>query len=244
MKVRNFHFWGFFGSIIIILLLAAISYPWYYPSKMWLHRVDSLEKYNEIGEKYPGIEVDVVLRDSGIPDITHDEDTTFGITLDEYFEELTTTEQHIWIDVKNLTEDNADDWLAWLEENTAEDNIDKDRIILESKNWQTLAKFTNAGWYTSCYIDLDKPSHISKEEIIHYTDSLEQIANSKCVKALSFPFWWYRSIKKYLDSDIDLLTWAHRSHPLELMFSPLGYRMRKDPQLSVILVKEKGTYHQ
>lgn len=62
MKVRNFHFWGFFGSIIIILLLAAISYPWYYPSKMWLHRVDSLEKYNEIGEKYPGIEVDVVLR--------------------------------------------------------------------------------------------------------------------------------------------------------------------------------------
>ncbi|WP_288739316.1 hypothetical protein [uncultured Coprobacter sp.] len=47
-----------------------------------------------------------------------------------------------------------------------------------------------------------------------------------------------------MDSDIDLLTWAHRSHPLELMFSPLGYRMRKDPQLSVILVKEKGTYHQ
>ena len=229
--------------LAIVLYLSFVSYPCHYPDKMWLHRVNSLEKYDELGEKYAGIEVDIVLRDSTGPDVTHDEEVSFGLSPEAYFRKLRANRQHIWLDVKNLTDENAGEWMEWLEENCRQNGISKERIIVESRNWKTLEQFTRSGWYTSCYVDLDKPNRLSAHEIRHYTDSLERIAESGCVKALSFPYWWYRTMKQNLHSHIDLLTWAHRSTPLELMVTPLGRQMRNDPQLSVILVKEKGSFH-
>lgn len=242
-RMRKSHYGILSACLVVFLFLSFVSYPWRYSEKMWLHRVNSLEKYDETGVKYPGIEVDIVLRDSGYPDVTHDEDISFGLSPEGYFQKLSATRQHIWLDVKNLTEENAGGWQAWLEENCRKNGIGKERIIVESRNWKTLERFTRNGWYTSCYVDLEKPDRLSAREIRHCTDSLEHIAGSGCVKALSFPYWWYRPLKRYLHSDTDLLTWAHRSSPLELMFTPLGRRMRNDPQLSVILVKEKGSFH-
>lgn len=52
-----------------------------YPDKLWLHRCNSVEKYVEMQERYRNIEVDVVFRDEGYFDVTHDTDTTFGLRL-------------------------------------------------------------------------------------------------------------------------------------------------------------------
>ena len=72
---------------------------------------------------------------------------------------------------------------------------------------------------------------------------LQTIADSRKVRALSFPGWWYGTIKKHLQSDIGLLTWKHRTTEFELRALPTNWKMLKDPQLKVILVKAKGHFH-
>ncbi|WP_288510749.1 hypothetical protein [uncultured Prevotellamassilia sp.] len=64
------------------------------------------------------------------------------------------------------------------------------------------------------------------------------------VCALSFAGWWYDDIKQaFANQPIALLTWEHRKNQFELFFSARGKRMIEDPQLQVILVKDKGHYH-
>ena len=72
---------------------------------------------------------------------------------------------------------------------------------------------------------------------------LQEIADKKVVSALSFPGCWYTEIKESLNRSIDLLTWEHRSSQLQLLLSSVGREMLFDPQLKVILVKDKGKYH-
>ena len=60
---------------------------------------------------------------------------------------------------------------------------------------------------------------------------------------MSFPGPWYSTLKEELDRPIDLLTWRHRTTQLEFFLLPMGRKMVNDPQLKVILVKDKGKYH-
>ena len=74
-------------------------------------------------------------------------------------------------------------------------------------------------------------------------DSLRRVADSGTVRALSFPGWWYATIRRHLRRSIDLLTWKHRTTQFEFFLTSEGWRMLRDPQLKVILVKDKGHYH-
>ena len=40
-----------------------------------------------------------------------------------------------------------------------------------------------------------------------------------------------------------LLTWKHRTPQWQLLLTPKGHKMLDDPELKVILVKDKGQYH-
>ena len=72
---------------------------------------------------------------------------------------------------------------------------------------------------------------------------LTEVADSHATRALSFPGWWYSTIRKHLNRPIDLLTWKHRTTQFELFLTPSGQRMVNDPQLKVILIKDKGKFH-
>lgn len=66
-----------FAALCIIVLSAVLfvvlSDSEDYDNKIWLHRCDAIEKYNEKAGKYKGIEVDVCYREAGFFDVTHDE---------------------------------------------------------------------------------------------------------------------------------------------------------------------------
>lgn len=214
-----------------------------YPDKIWLHRCNSMEKLYEKYKAYPNIEVDIVFRGNRIFDVTHDTDTTFNLNLGSYFSYMKNKEGKIWLDVKNLTADNrlaALERLDWLVKHY---RIRKDRIIIESSAWKALAAFTHQGYYTSYYVTYDEPCSLSDEEMNNSIEKLQDIADGGSVCALSFPGCWYETIKEKLDRSIDLLTWEHRKSQLEVLLSPSGRRMLCDPQLKVILVKDKGKYH-
>lgn len=107
----------------------------------------------------------------------------------------------------------------------------------------SIEAFYGNGYYTSYYIAFDKPNSLSNQELDACIAELQKIVDGSAVRALSFPGWWYSVIKEKLNRPIDLLTWRHRTTQLALLASHKGRQMLKDPQLKVILIKDKGDYH-
>lgn len=225
-------------SLIIGILLSDD-----FPGKIWLHRCNSMEKLYEQDDEYPNVEIDVVFRENRRFDVTHDVDTSFNLSLDPYFFYMDKTDGKMWLDVKNLTKENKEEMLAELNRLVNTYHIEKDELIIESRDWRALALFTRSGYYTSYYVPFDAPQDMDDKELNDCIIKLRRIADHKVVRALSFPGWWYPIIKERLDRSIDLLTWKHRTTQLGLLASPMGWRMLNDNQLKVILVKDKGEYH-
>lgn len=229
-------------TAVLVLAVASAAYClWAYTlvgsckEKIWLHRCNSLERLEEKGRHYKGIEVDICLRD-GKMDVTHDLDTTFSLEATPYFEYLGKHKQtRIWLDVKNLTAEN-EPWLCerllWL---CKEYGIDHGRIIVESPNWRELEPLTLEGFITSCYV-LGKPDEDS-------IPRLQMVAKSGKVRALSFHHDWYGKLKGRVDSGIWLLSWANHTSEYHLWLSFWGRRMARDRQLKVILIKDIGEHY-
>ena len=244
MKIRNLAY-GVAG-ILVALAIFFVADAWMnvgkHPHKVWLHRCNSMEKLHQMKGLYPNIEVDVVLRGNTF-DVTHDLDVSFGLDLEEYFAHFSKNDGKMWLDVKNLTPENKDTMLAVLCSLVERYGVAKERLVVESARWQLLCDFTKAGFYTSMYVEYDKPGKLSGVQVKECEETLREVARSGCVRAISFPYWWYSTLKGSLDSSVDMLTWKHRSSQFLFMLSGEGKRMLKDGQLKIVLVKDKGDFH-
>ena len=147
------------------------------------------------------------------------------------------------LDIKNLNENNMKAARNRLEQLCQKYAIPRRHFIVETRNLNALAYFTQAGFYTSYYVDFPKPSELDDEAIDTCITHLQRVADSHKVCALSFPGWWYADIHEKLHRDIDLLTWKHRTTELGMLFFPHNRRMLADEQLKVILVKSPSEYH-
>lgn len=214
-----------------------------YPDKIWLHRCNSIEKLYEKRAVYPNIELDVVFRNNRTFDVTHDSETTFNLNLFSYFMYMRGKKGKMWLDMKNLTAENRTKALVQLEKLMKHFEIDKDRLIIESPNFKALETFTRAGYYTSYYVTYKRPCELDTKEVDDCISELKKIVDGGTVSALSFPGCWYETIKEKIERPIDLLTWEHRKSQLQVLLSASGRRMLHDPQLKVILVKDKGRFH-
>lgn len=226
--------------VIVALVWCAISYlrVGNYKEKLWAHRVNSLEKRAEFKEMYPNIEVDVTIREDSLNnivlDITHDADTTFGLTLDEYMSEIAGC---MWVDVKNLSLENNSRVLEKFNSFIANNKLSKEQFIIESRCHEALELLTKNGYYTSYYVDFKE---IDDKVVSH----LEQVAGSGHVKALSFPSSQYKSIRGNVKNDsIGFLTWAHRDTQFQFLLNPFNMTMLNDDRLKVILIKTRGKFH-
>lgn len=237
------------GGLLLLAVVAYLGYAWgqvdKYPDKLWLHRCNSLEKLHEMESRYPNFEVDICLREDGVLDVTHDEDTTFGLKVDPYFGYLSQhPNSHMWMDVKNLDEDNLELFMHSLSALIGKYRVKKEQLIIESSQWQLMRAFTLGNFYTSYYVDAPKPLTLSHEQVDSVVTRLSRIARSGCVSALSFPGWWYGPLRnQFTDTEIEFLSWRHRDTQLEVLLNPVGRMMLKDPRMKVILVKDKGRYH-
>lgn len=235
---------GVFSCFLLYEVIVAARSVGNYPEKLWLHRCNSLEKLHEKEHLYPNIEVDVVFREKdNTLDVTHDLDTTFHLDIEDYFEHFKRKEGRMWLDVKNLSASNKDSIFQELTGLCDEYHVRKDRLIIESTSWRDLKLFTDNGFYTSMYVAYEKPSRLSEAEEDSCIRELQRIVDTRSVKAISFPYWWYSEIKEELNRPIDLLTWKHRTSQFIFLLSHEGEKMLKDKMLKVVLIKDKGKYH-
>ncbi len=240
------------SSAFVVLSVAIAAYvlrAWMmvdsHPDKLWLHRTNSLEKLHEMAERYVGFEVDVCLRPDGTIDVTHDDYVSFGLALDAYFPVLgADVRHHMWIDVKNLDEENVSAFHARIDSLCSAHHVRRERLIIESPQWKLLRQLTEKGYYTSCYVTASRPSRLDEMQMDSVLQHLHAVAQSGAVRALSFPEYWYSSLKdELLDTPVDYLTWKHHSSQFGFMLLPQSRSMLEDERLKVILVRDKGRFH-
>lgn len=212
------------------------------PDKCWLHRVNSVEKMLEFFDKYTGIEIDVNFNNIELFfDVTHEIEDSINLSLEEYFKYLNKNDKKIWIDFKNLTEENVENSLEVLENIIYEYNVDKTRFIIESSNYKMLKFFKEKGYYTSYYVPYLDIGNLSEEELKYWKNKIEYITLTGNVSAISFSGYLYPFIKN-IGIKIDLLTWEDGKEWERLYLTKMTRNMLKDEKLKVILIRELGNY--
>ena len=239
-------------TVTAILAIAALSYILYvwgqagkYSHKIWLHRCNSTVMLRELEHRYPSVEVDICLRQDGVMDVTHDEGGTRHQGITPYLEYLAQhSERHIWMDVKNLSQDNQPLFKYRLDSLIHAYGVDKSQLVIESPQWKLLFPFTRDHYYTSCRVTAPRPSSLSDGQRDSVISRLGTVTRSGCVRALSFPAYWYNTLRwQFRSEDIDYLARMSQRTRMGMQLDPLGLVMMRDRRVKVILVKDQGDNH-
>ncbi len=179
-------------------------------SRIFPHRVNSVGKLHDIwNDNLYSFECDVRFGDNNT--------TTFrmghnhgvmGIGLEQFLQSVNYFKiERIWLDFKNLNEDNYKLALEQLEYLNKKFDI-KRKIIIESGTVKVFFKeMRRAGWHTSYYMPTRKIIKLIEDNNINVMRQLAiQIANQtklQNISAISFDSLLYPFIKKYLEPLID-----------------------------------------
>lgn len=220
---------------------------YFMPEKLWLHRVDSIEKQKEFCDKYKGLEFDIIYYESydgfeNSHDIGDYNRYDFEKTLLTY--QKLNRSNGIWLDFKNLSENNKIKSCNKLNELIVKYKIDKSLIWVESNDWESLKYFKDNGFKTSYYFpyyDLKKMSDIDIKKVKMLT---EDIALSGAINAISFDGDYYNFIKTMnIPNNVVFLSWFDSSSWSEVWLRSKYQDILNDEKVKVILVKDLGNYH-
>lgn len=146
-------------TIVLITAVAVYIFNPYkleyigYQSKVWAHRVNSLEKLNYTQKFYNGIELDLVFDSiSNTFDVNHPPAKSVNLNLDTYFSNINNKEVKLWLDFKNLSENNAEKSAEILDQLTKKYALKNENILVESTEINCLQNFKIKGFKTSFYL--------------------------------------------------------------------------------------------
>lgn len=128
--------------------------------RFWLHGCNTVEKLQKVGQKYVGVEMDVIYYvQTDTFGVSHDREEIVSLPLDNVIGYLATGKQKIWLDFKNFTDENQEASRNCLNKILARYQFDKSRIIVESNHWLALEFYTTDGFYTSYYCPVEDKKH-------------------------------------------------------------------------------------
>jgi hypothetical protein len=208
-----------------------------FPVKVWLHRVDSIERAVRMARAYAGMEMDVVFDSAaGYFDVGHPPLPPSGISLDSLLGAIPAVDQHyFWIDFKNLTETNAAAACENLQGVARRRGL-VGHMIVESPNPRALACFTRAGFYTSYYLFPDQGIEAMADTSLrrYYEEVRSNLAASQ-VNAVSSSYESLPFIEAYLPGT-DALLW-YLEHDRDLRYRAVLAYLTRRPHVRVVLVR-------
>lgn len=166
-----------YACIILLIAGSACRKPatyssYVYPAcKVWAHGVNDTAVARQKAAYFSGMELD--LNYSGYQHqlyVGHElYDTIYGLTFEQWMAAIPLPQQHwYWIDMKNLTEDNADT-IARLILQVAETYNIKHKIMVEHGDEYALKILKNHGLYVILWVDNTYYSHRTNEQWLKYT---------------------------------------------------------------------------
>lgn len=176
-------------------------------SRVIPHRVNSIGKARQtIYDGYRSIEIDLVFRnlDGGFFEVGHDDKFMSGASLKQFIEEIPISDMDkIWLDLKNLSQDNMASILDRLKDLDDTFNI-KSKLILESSiTDSSFSKISTAGFHTSYYLPTEELVDLIKKNdesaiVARSAEISAQIVDQR-VSAISFDAGLYPFVQKYLE---------------------------------------------
>jgi heptose-I-phosphate ethanolaminephosphotransferase len=213
-----------------------------FPSKVWVHRVNTVERAEILLGNFAGIEIDVIYDSTlDVFDVRHRDIPSIGLYLERYFEVLEKANRPFyWIDIKNLERQNELEQFQKLSKLAKKYDLMK-RIIVESPTIKSLARFTDAGFITSYYLPHFELEAASTQEIQTWVRAVKASISGSRVHAVSADYKMYPLIEKYFN-DADTFLWA------SLRFDNLEHREKVNEIVSVenvkvLLVRQPTAHH-
>lgn len=232
-------------QIVFVLLLLLGAY-WYIPfkieylgynTKVWAHQVNTLDKLRYAQKFYNGIEVDVVYdSENNTFDVNHPPSKSIDLSLDTYFSSINDRYLNIWIDFKNLSETNSNQALEILEKIVTKYSINKQRVIIESTNAESLIKFKSSGFQTSFY--LPQLANLNDDKVlIARVDSIANLLEKYPTTAISCHMNAYEVVNKYFKSNTKYLWHIYKPYGRNMVNDYKDFRkMASDSAVAAILV--------
>lgn len=173
-------------KFLFLAILCTVYY--YYPykiegigyyNKIWAHRVNSLEKLNSALGYFNGIELDLVYNiDKDLLDVNHPPTKSIGLDFNEYLNTVKKDDfPYIWLDIKNINENNAPAILKRLLLLFNSKNYPLHKILIESRKADQLNMFKKEGFKVTFYL----PPNLYKKDSLSLYQSILEI--KKTIKA-------------------------------------------------------------
>lgn len=209
-----------------------------FPEKVWVHKVNSLEKLSEVESHYHGLELDIVYevtkRDF---DIHHPPEPSTGLWLSNYFNTLSNKQQPLWLDFKNLNSENQDAACKCLDSLVHHYQLSKSNIIVESSKPECLLAFSQNGFKTSYYLPPElheRTEQLLKTEI----EFTNHQATTYPTTYLSFEFKDYPILKQYFPDHKKIVWFNVYGSMNKVKARLLLFDILKDPAVDILLVSE------
>lgn len=231
-----------------------------YPNRFVSNYTDAVAAANEaVANGFIGIEVN--LSAPGL-NMGHGPQRIYDITLDQYLNEVPQQKLvKIWLDMKELQEEDIDAVLAKLNELDKKYHL-KSRVILESTLRSPKMKaFANAGWHTSYYffpteenkyLEKQKPNKEEQKKLKELAQTIAAEVKAQKSSAVSFYAMYYPFMKKYVEPllprNVVFHTWAIDGIPSikdkSLILNPTWRENKivRDPRVKTILISPESKF--
>jgi hypothetical protein len=209
-----------------------------FPVKVWLHRVNSVERAVRMAKQYRGMEIDVMYAAAADSyDVGHPPTPSIGLSLDRLLGAVPDVESHyFWIDFRNLTDANAPTACARLVAIARRHNLIS-HMIVESVHPTALACFTDSGFHTSYYLfpEVSLPAMNTEQRSAYYEEVKAGVAASN-VNHLSMSYESLPFVDRYFP-DADVLTW-YRERDRNLRYYAMLAYLKRQSRIRVILIRQ------
>lgn len=243
MKKKNF----LLITTFILIILIAISFfsdtllKQLHNEKIWVHRVNSIERLFELKDKFYGVELDVFFLDSlNKFDVNHPPAKSIDLSLEKYLESVSDNKSlSFWLDFKNLKTENQENSLKHLNYLSNKFSIKRNNFIVESGNVSLLNLFSKNSYQVSYYIHWPGLYTLSNIKLKEKIKSLKKELNEHSYKKfLSSDFRDYKILRDNFP-DYEILLWLNDDFgKKEKIKDRLQlYKMLNDKNVKVILTR-------
>ncbi|GAB5539793.1 MAG: hypothetical protein Salg2KO_18960 [Salibacteraceae bacterium] len=207
-----------------------------------MHRVNSIEKLNEVKNSYAGVETDVVFID-GIFDVNHPPQESIGLRLEQFLSHWQGSEERsLWLDFKNLDLNNANTSADRLNSICNDLGIDNRKIVVESNNPEALTAFSQLNFQVSYYVPSGMYALDSLALVSRVSDIYKKVENHPELY-LSSNYKDYPTLKKFFP-DRKLLHWhtGGRKSLSQAESDQIIADIMEDSQVLVLLKQVKSEF--
>lgn len=212
--------------------------------KIWIHRVNSIEKLGEVQADFYGVELDVVFLDSlNEFDVNHPPAESINLSLFEYLSTIKENKKlHFWLDFKNLNAQNQKQAIDRLNSICESLSLSKSNFIIESGNVLLLHEFSKVGYQVSYYLHWPGLYSLNQTQLQEKLDKIKAELNLfKYQSYLSSDYLDYEILKEHFPKH-EILLWLDDSFGKQDKFNNRLqlYKMLSDNQVKILLMKYKS----